>query len=66
MTKLGRPRKTERRENEPRKITCVLDDDTLYKLEELEAKEGPNIRGRRSTLLRRLIWDEFDRKKGPT
>jgi hypothetical protein len=62
MTKLGRPRKTEQRQG-MRNISFHLDDETLYKLEELEAKEGPNIRGRRSNFLRKLICDAFERSK---
>jgi len=51
---IGRPRNGEERPGLA-KITFRVDEETLTKLRELEKQEGPNVRGRRSNLLRKLI-----------
>jgi hypothetical protein len=52
--KRGRPRKGEQREA-LRIINFRVDEETFMDLEALEKTVGPNVRGRRSILLRRLI-----------
>jgi hypothetical protein len=57
MRKPGRPKKDDAGE-EMTKISFRIDGETLSALERLEARDGsPDIRGRRSTVLRRLILD---------
>jgi hypothetical protein len=56
--KFGRPPAGEARES-MRKVTFRLDAETLAALEVLEVDVGPDVRGRRSVLLRRLILNAF-------
>jgi hypothetical protein len=45
------------------KVTVKLDEETLGMLAELETKHGPNIRGRRSSVLREAIRDKHGRSR---
>jgi hypothetical protein len=57
VRKPGRPKKTDAGE-EMTKISFRIDGETLAALKRLETRDGsPDIRGRRSTVLRRLILD---------
>lgn len=60
MIKQGRPAKGTGN-GEMVKVTFRLDEETSRMLADLELREGPAVRGRMSTLLRRLIRDEFAR-----
>jgi hypothetical protein len=54
--KLGRPYADDR-DGEMARITFRVDAETKAALEKLEKAEGPNIRGRRSIVLRKLILE---------
>ena len=45
------------------KITFKLDAETYGWLQQLEAEAGPNVRGRRSALLRLAIREKFERSR---
>jgi len=45
------------------KVSFKLDEDTLDMLKELEAEHGPNIRGRRSNVLREAVREKHARSR---
>jgi hypothetical protein len=45
------------------KVTFKLDGETLDMLMELEAAHGPNIRGRRSNVLREAVREKYQRSR---
>ncbi len=52
--KLGRPFSDDT-DGEMERVTFRVDLETKAALERLEEREGPNVRGRRSVVLRKLI-----------
>lgn len=53
--KLGRPANDEPKRDDLTTVVFKVDGETLAALKLLEAAAGPNIRGRRSAVLRELI-----------